>query len=48
MSIIVQKFGGTSVADNKKLLNVCKHITKEYDNKNQVVVVVSAQRKKDR
>lgn len=45
MSIIVQKYGGTSVADNDKLFNVCKHITKEIKNKNQVVVVVSAQRK---
>ena len=45
MSIIVQKFGGSSVADNEKLLNVCKHIIKEYKNKNKVVVVVSAQRK---
>lgn len=44
MSIVVQKFGGSSIADNKKLFNVCKHIIKEYDNKNQVVVVVSAQR----
>ena len=48
MSIVVQKFGGSSVADNEKLLNVCKHIIREYDNKNQVVVVVSAQRKNDR
>lgn len=45
MSIIVQKFGGSSVADNKKLFNVCKHIIREYNKKNKVVVVVSAQRK---
>ena len=44
MSIIVQKFGGSSVADNEKLLNVCNHIIKEFNNKNKVVVVVSAQR----
>ena len=44
MSIIVQKFGGTSVADTDKLLNVCKHIIREYNNNNKVVVVVSAQR----
>ena len=33
MGIIVQKFGGSSVADNERLLNVCKHIINEY-NKN--------------
>lgn len=45
MSIIVQKFGGTSVEDNEKLLTISKHIIKEYHNHNKVVVVVSAQRK---
>lgn len=45
MNIIVQKFGGSSVADNTKLFNVCKHIIREYNNKNKVLVVVSAQRK---
>ena len=45
MGIIVQKFGGSSVEDNEQLMNICKHITKEYDKKNQVIVVVSAQRK---
>ena len=44
MSIVVQKFGGSSVADNEKLFNVCRHIIKEYNNNKQVVVVVSAQR----
>ncbi len=44
MSIVVQKFGGSSVADNEKLFNVCKHIIRERKNNNQVVVVVSAQR----
>ena len=48
MSIIVQKFGGSSVADNEKLLNVCKLIIKEYKRNNQVVVVDSAQRKNNR
>ena len=43
MGIVVQKFGGTSVADNDKLLNVCNHAIKEYNNGNKVVVVVSAQ-----
>ena len=45
MGIIVQKFGGSSVADNSKLLNVCNHIIKVYKNNNKVVVVVSAQGK---
>ncbi len=45
MGIIVQKFGGTSVADKEKLLNVCNHIIKEYKANNKVVVVVSAQGK---
>ena len=48
MSIIVQKFGGSSVADTNKLFNVCKHIIKEYKNNSKVVVVVSAQRKNNR
>lgn len=48
MSIIVQKFGGSSVADTDKLLNVCKHIIREYKNDHKVVVVVSAQRKNNR
>lgn len=43
MGIIVQKFGGSSVADNSKLLSVCKIILKEYKKGNKVVVVVSAQ-----
>ena len=45
MGIIVQKFGGSSVADNTKLLNVCNHIIKEYNKNNKVIVVVSAQGK---
>lgn len=45
MAIIVQKFGGSSVADTDKLFNVCNHIIKEYDKGNKVAVVVSAQRK---
>ena len=45
MGIIVQKFGGSSVADTEKLFNVCKHISREYDLGNQVVVIVSAQGK---
>lgn len=45
MGIVVQKFGGSSVADAEKLLKVCKHIIKEYDEGNDVAVIVSAQGK---
>lgn len=45
MGIIVQKFGGSSVADIEKLKLVSEHIIKEVENNNQVVVVVSAQGK---
>lgn len=43
MSLIIQKFGGTSVADDKCLLNVANIITSTYNEGNNVVVVVSAQ-----
>lgn len=43
MSLIVQKFGGSSVADAAKIQNVCNIITKTYDAGNNVVVVLSAQ-----
>ena len=43
MKIVVQKFGGSSVANKDKLFNVCKHIIKEKDKNSGVVVVVSAQ-----
>lgn len=45
MDIIVQKFGGSSVANKDRLLNVCKHIIKEYEKNQKIVVVVSAQGK---
>lgn len=43
MGLVVQKFGGTSVADKDRLLNVAKIITETYDKGNNVVAVVSAQ-----
>ena len=43
MSLIVQKFGGTSVADAKHIYNVAQIITKTYSKGNDVIVVVSAQ-----
>ena len=45
MGIVVQKFGGSSVADVKKLNLVAEHIIDEVDKNNKVVVVVSAQGK---
>lgn len=41
--LIVQKFGGSSVADTEKLKNVARRIIKTYDAGNDVVVVLSAQ-----
>lgn len=43
--IIVQKYGGSSVADNDKLYAIAKKIKKTVDEGNEVVVVVSAQGK---
>ena len=45
METVVLKFGGSSVADNIKLNVVSDKIKEFYDNKNRVVVVVSAQGK---
>ena len=45
MGLIVQKFGGSSVANLEKLEMVSEHIVSEVNNGNKVVVVVSAQGK---
>lgn len=42
MGIIVQKFGGTSVADATKIKNVAKRIVQTRDEGHRVAVVVSA------
>ena len=42
MSIIVQKFGGTSVATTEKILSAAKKAIKAQQEGNQVVMVVSA------
>lgn len=42
MAIIVQKFGGTSVADIERIRNVANIVKKEAERGNQVIVVVSA------
>lgn len=43
MALIVQKFGGSSVADAEKIRNVARIITDTYQKGNQVVAVLSAQ-----
>ena len=43
MSLIVQKFGGTSVRDAERIQNVARIVTDTYKAGNDVVVVVSAQ-----
>ncbi len=43
MSLIVQKFGGSSVANAERVMNVATRITETYKNGNSVIVVVSAQ-----
>jgi aspartate kinase len=42
MALIVQKYGGTSVADAEKIRNVARRIVAPKDDGSQVVVVVSA------
>ena len=42
MSIIVAKFGGTSVGNGERIRKAAKSVAKEYFEGNQVVVVVSA------
>lgn len=43
MGLIVQKFGGTSVADAEKMLNAAKIITRAYSEGHSIVAVISAQ-----
>jgi len=42
MSLIILKFGGTSVGSCKKINNAAKLIKKHYNNKNKIIVVASA------
>jgi aspartate kinase len=42
MSLIVQKYGGTSVADLPRIQNVARRVAKYHDAGNEVVVVISA------
>ena len=43
LSLIVQKFGGSSVKDAERVRNVASIVTEAYKKGNDVVVVVSAQ-----
>jgi aspartate kinase len=42
MSLIVQKYGGTSVANLERIQHVAKRVAKTYDQGNEVVVILSA------
>ncbi len=42
MSLVIQKFGGTSVADAERIRNVARRIVDTYNEGNGVVAVVSA------
>lgn len=42
MSLIVKKFGGTSVADLKRIRSVAERVAKSFDQGNDVVVILSA------
>ncbi|GBL20644.1 aspartokinase [Acidimicrobiaceae bacterium] len=42
MALIVQKYGGTSVADPERMRNVARHIAATQAQGNQLVIVVSA------
>lgn len=43
MGLTVQKYGGSSVKDAERVMNVARRITEEYQKGNNVVVAVSAQ-----
>jgi aspartate kinase len=42
MALVVQKYGGTSVADIDRIKNVARRVVKTYDQGNDVVVILSA------
>ena len=43
LGLVVQKYGGSSVRDAERVMNVARRITETYEKGNNVVVVVSAQ-----
>lgn len=42
MAIIVQKYGGTSVGNLERIINVARNVSIEYNQGNKLVIVVSA------
>ena len=42
MGLIVQKYGGTSVADVDRIRHVASRVTKTFDDGHNVVVILSA------
>ena len=42
MAIVVQKYGGSSVADAERIRNVARRVSETFNKGNKVVVVVSA------
>ena len=42
MSLVVQKFGGTSLADSEKIISAARKAIRASQQGNQVVMVVSA------
>ena len=42
MSLVVQKFGGTSVADSEKILSAARKAVRAHQQGHQVIMVVSA------
>ncbi|MEG1705504.1 MAG: aspartate kinase [Clostridia bacterium] len=43
MNVVVQKYGGTSVENKKKLENICNRIISYVERKQKLVIVISAQ-----
>ena len=43
MALVVQKYGGTSVKDAERVMNVARRVTNTYKEGNSVVVAISAQ-----
>ena len=44
MALIVQKYGGSSVADTDRIKNVAKRVAQYHQRGDRIVVVVSAMR----
>ena len=42
MGVIVQKYGGTSVANLERIQNVARRVVRSYEQGHDVVVIVSA------